>query len=299
MKNITDMTYIQTPFKGHRVLAFSKKGQQVHGKGYYKMNTSILADQKYKEMVTDTINELEDLEIDNAREKWEILLLTIKSKSIEYSKLKNKTNRNLKNAIARQILEMETKQAEPNANIDQIHYDYLNKKLREIEENEVEGYIRRTRYFPDYEKNEPDIAFYAKLEEKHIATNTIGQLAESKDDKIYTDNENMMKIASKFYTNLYTPNKVNTKIQDKLLKNINQTITQEQKDKLDALILEEEVKIAVFQLLTGKSPGMDGIPVEFYQQYWDQIKDYYMEYINYVRTEGFSKTKNTSVIKIV
>jgi len=65
------------------------------------------------------------------------------------------------------------------------------------------------------------------------------------------------------------------------------------------MILEEEVKIAVFQLLTGKSPGLDGIPIEFYQQYWEQIKHYYMDYINYVKTEGFSRTKNTSVIKIV
>ena len=61
------------------------------------------------------------------------------------------------------------------------------------------------------------------------------------------------------------------------------------------MILEEEVKIDGFQLLTGKSPGLDGIPIEFYQQYWEQIKEYYMNYINTVKTEGFSNTKNTSV----
>ena len=167
--------------------------------------------QKYQETVTETIKELEEFKIESANEKSEVLLLTIKSKSIVYSQMKNRINRNLKNAIVKQIFEMEEKQEEQNIEIDKIHYDYLNKKLREIEEVEIEGYIRRTRYLPVYEKNEPNISFYAKLEEKQIATNTIAQLAENKDDKIYTDNENIMNIATKFYTDLYTPSKANIK----------------------------------------------------------------------------------------
>ena len=49
----------------------------------------------------------------------------------------------------------------------------------------------------------------------------------------------------------------------------------------------------------GKSPGLDGIPIEFYQEYWEEIKLLYLDYLNSVKSEAFSKTKNTSVIKII
>ena len=48
-----------------------------------------------------------------------------------------------------------------------------------------------------------------------------------------------MRIATKYYQNLYTPNKINTTTQDRLLKNIKQKITEQQKERLDAPITVE------------------------------------------------------------
>ena len=60
------------------------------------MNTSILKDSRYAEKVEETIQELQDLNLDNEIENWETLILTIRSKSIYYSKIKNIVKRNLK-----------------------------------------------------------------------------------------------------------------------------------------------------------------------------------------------------------
>ena len=299
MKNMTNIQYIQTPFGGHRILSFTKKSQNEKGKGYFKMNTSILKDAKYREIVEETIEELEELQIEDEIEKWETFLLTIKSKSISYSQIKNRIKRNLKDEIVKEIYEIEENPLELKDEQISAKYTYLNQKLKEIEELEIEGYKRRVKYMAPYDKGEPDIAFYSKLEEKKIAKDVIGQLAESKDSKIYTDNENIIRISTKFYSELYTPSKVNAKTQDRLLRNIKKKITQQQKNKLDASITLDEIKTAVFQMQSGKSPGLDGIPIEFYQEYWEEIKHYYMAFINKVKTEAFSKSKNTSVIKII
>ena len=288
MNKIHNIKYIPTPFGGHRILSFVKKGSTEKGKNYYKMNTSILHDVKYREMVQETLKELEDLRIESDREKWEVFILTIRSKSLTYSKSKNKIKRNLKNTLIKQIFEIEENETKTE---NLLHYTYLTQKLKEIEEVEIEGYIRRIRFMPSHEKNEPDIAFYAKLEDKKIAKDIIGQLAENEKSKIYTDNENMTKIATHFYTNLFTPNKVNTKTQDKLIKNVKTKLTEDQKDQLDALITEEEIKTAIFQMLSGKSPGIDGVPVEFYKEYWEDIKGLYMAYIRQVQFDGFSNAK--------
>ena len=90
MKNITNITYTQTPYSDHRILSFTKKSQNEKGKGYYKMNTSILKDKKYRNIVEETLAELEELELESEIENWETFLLTIKSKSISYSQIKNK-----------------------------------------------------------------------------------------------------------------------------------------------------------------------------------------------------------------
>ena len=295
MHKIHNMQYIPTSFGGHRIMSFILKGTTEKGRSYYKMNTSILHDVKYRELVDETLAEFENLDIECKKDQWEVFLLTIRSKSLTYSKNKNMIQRNLKKELIRQILQMEESEIEPG---NSQHYNFLKQRLKEIEHKEIEGYIKRIRYMPSHEKNEPEVAFYAKLEKKKVAQSTIGQLAESEGGKIYADKENMLNIATNFYTDLYTPDRVNPKTQDKLLKHIKTKLSKDQKDKLDALITEEEIKTAIFNLQSDKSPGWDGIPIEFYKEYWEDIKKLYIPYIRQVLLEGFSSVKNTSVTKL-
>jgi hypothetical protein len=41
---------------------------------------------------------------------------------------------------------------------------------------------------------------------------------------------------------------------------------------LTAVFTEDEVKEAVMQMERNKAPGPDGLPVEFYQIFWDVIR---------------------------
>jgi hypothetical protein len=49
-------------------------------------------------------------------------------------------------------------------------------------------------------------------------------------------------------------------------------ITPEENEKLTAVIMEQEVKEAVFQMKHNKAPSPDGFPAEFYQKFWETIK---------------------------
>ena len=50
-------------------------------------------------------------------------------------------------------------------------------------------------------------------------------------------------------------------------------VSQEENDVLISEFTETEVKDAVFQMEHNKAPGPDGFPVEFYQVFWNLIKD--------------------------
>ena len=299
LPNMSKMNYIQTPFTGHRVFTFTKRGLIEHGKGYYKMNTTILNDTKYREMIQDLAENIRNLESSDSIHKWQTFLLLVKSRSITYSKIKNKTKRRLRDKIQKDIFRLEEDPSTPLNEQDQLYYNYLNRKLNQFEMEDIEGYKRRNRYLAAYEKAEPDMQFYAKQEARKISKDIISQLAEEKNGQIYTGKEKIMEISTSFYEKLYTPNTVNTTTQDKLLKNINKKITLEAKRNLDSPLTVEELKNAVFQMTKGKSPGLDGIPVEFYQEYWEIIKDLYFDFILSIKRNGIPGGKNMNILKLI
>ena len=46
-------------------------------------------------------------------------------------------------------------------------------------------------------------------------------------------------------------------------------ISPQQKEMLDSDITLQEVTVAVQQLSTGRAPGIDGLPADFYKNFWD------------------------------
>ena len=108
-----------------------------------------------------------------------------------------------------------------------------------------------------------------------------------------------MRVSTEFYKNLYTTEKVNYKVQEKLLRNVKTKLSKEKQTELDKPFRDKEIWKAIQNLPNGKSPGLDGFPVEFYKEFWCKIKDIFMLHVNHVRLRGFSKSKNTSVIRLL
>ena len=293
--DITEMKYIQTPFQGHKILAFNIRSDIEWGRGYYKLNTSIFEDEEYEKLVDETVSEVQILNNRSPSEKWEAFLLSMKSKSIKYSTKRNAVKRKLKNELIRQITRIEESQETESM---EEHYAYLKGRLKEVEDKEIEGYIRRTKFLAPYEKNEYDIAFYSKLEGQKRANDRISQIAEKKDGDIYTDQQNIIRISTDFYRKLYQSERVNEKIQDKLLRNVKTKLSKEKQTDLDKPITDKEIEKAIQYLQKGKSPGLDGFPVEFYKKYWFNIKKIFVPFVNEVKEKGLSSRKNVSVIKL-
>ena len=107
-----------------------------------------------------------------------------------------------------------------------------------------------------------------------------------------------MRISTQFYKNLYTTQKLNTKTQGKLLSNIKTKLSKEKQTSLDKPITEREIEKAIDLLPNGKSPGLDGFPIEFYKEYWHRIKELFVPFVNDVKERGLSNCKNVSVIKL-
>ena len=53
------------------------------------------------------------------------------------------------------------------------------------------------------------------------------------------------------------------------------------KNKCDVQLTEEECRLALKEMKTQKSPGSDGITAEFYKIFLNDIKQFYVNSINY------------------
>lgn len=76
----------------------------------------------------------------------------------------------------------------------------------------------------------------------------------------------MMRLAGYFYKQLYSFESCDTDCFEDLLKEVTS-----KKKYLDNVITFQEPSEATCQLSTDQSPEIDGLPVEFYQQFWDLI----------------------------
>ena len=91
------------------------------------------------------------------------------------------------------------------------------------------------------------------------------------DGRITEDQDDILNELVKFYSVLFTSAQA-ADHQD-FLENLSlPQVTSEDKDILEQLISLQEVEIAIKQLNVGKCPGLDGLPIEFYQIFLDSIK---------------------------
>ncbi len=86
----------------------------------------------------------------------------------------------------------------------------------------------------------------------------------------------MHKLAVDFYTDLYSAENSDEQCRSQLLKNL-PVLTFEHKQSLETDLSFEEVTNAVMGLSSGRAPGLDGLPADFYKFFWNIIGNDYFE----------------------
>ena len=299
LPDVTDQTYLPTPFtNAHKVYSFTLRSKQPKGKGYWKLNTAVLTDPPYTSLVQGTVANLDSMDIVDAKTWWRLFIRCIRSKTIKYCSIKRAHERTIKLAMRS---ELEHLQAIPSTSITPSQTQRLHtvrERINASELQEIEGYRVRIRGLPTYEHSEPNIQFYAKLERQRGDQNAIAELIDD-DGDLHADTPTMLHIVTQYYTSLYTPSPVNHTTQNKLLRNVHTSVSRQDRDALDAPFTLAELQAAVRSLKPGKSPGLDGLPIEFYQRFWPLLQHHYLSYVNAVQASHLDPWKNTSITALL
>ena len=277
--SFTSDTKIRSSFKtDHSLITYSFKPYELEkGRGYWKFNASLLTDKEYidkvKTCIRDTIENHKYLINIDDQLLWETVKLQIRGLTIQYASYLKKRKQKEENELMEKIQHLqELFDTKPSDSIFRsLNESKLN--LEKIIAHKTQGAVIRAKA-RWYEHAEKSSKYFMNLENRHYKNKTITKL-KNKNGNFITVNQEILKEANKFYSNLYT-----SKLSDTIGHRDTEffpdkdviKLDEQTKSCLDDPLTEKELAETLISMKNGKSPGLDGFPAEFYKMFWRDIK---------------------------
>ena len=273
------------------------------GKGFWKLNCSLLRDIEYINQIKQTIRETVE---DNTNLEhgmlWEMIKLKIRGTSIKYSSRKKRSNNNLLTALTRrqQILQEKFDRApdpEIKRDIDLVHGD-----IEQIIASQMKGAQVRAKLNWVNEGERPT-KFFLNLEKQNYNKKQIKRIKRKNGDTI-SGKLNLLNELESFYKQLYTSGYKTEEPMpnfDNILSHVEvSSLLEEERNACEGYIGEGELLTALKSTKSNKSPGNDGLPAEFYKVFWKDIKQYLLNALNHsYDNKKLSITQRRGVITLL
>ena len=266
---------------------------QRRGKGFYKMNASLLAESNYQDMIRQTIKEsvatyalpvyTPKFVAENPEEIsltiswslfWETLVLNMRTQTITYAIHRSKKRKEEEAGYIQNIKRLE--------NIDdslvtEEEYRELaswKEKLEDYRKIKMEGIIARSRV-RWYEQGEKSTAYFLGLEKRNYMNKIITALRNS-DSVMCTNQDEIMNSLVSHFTQMFDEQPIEQNSAEAYVDKINlKQLSDEQKKELDKPVTMEELGRALHIMHNNKAPGTDGFPTEFFKIFWKELSIFF------------------------
>ena len=243
------------------------------GSGYWKLNTQYLESEYYRNKIEIFWKEWQQKKenYEDIKMWWDLGKIYIKSITIQYAQELFNTRRAQKEKLLMQ-LECERHKEK----IDKEEVDKINQELKELEMEKNKKIFIHTHTMVRETDEVPNRYFYGLLRLRQTHSTMDSVLAD--DGKLLTEQSEIISEAKNFYEKLYTEEKeVSIDEQNYFLNQINKTLSEEQKQKLESEISLADLEEALRETQNEKTAGYDGLPYEFYKTFWNIIKNDFLE----------------------
>ena len=280
----TDICPTQWSDHKYVTVQFPLKTPTPRGINYWKLNTSILDETPYQTVFKELLQQQIPLipRFKNILLWWDDLKFKIQTATVGYCKKRNVERRQTLQQIKQQINNI-TKQETPDREL----LDQLYHKMYLLKEDMQKGSMIRSRETIILENEKPSKYFFSKesarQEQKNITRLKHHRL--TKDDNqntVYTKKQDILTEIKRFYTHLYKHQSGDQSATDTLINTIEKKLPQSAKEQIDSPITTQELREALFHMEKNKAPGIDGLPVEFYQMFWEDLQPYIHQLATYI-----------------
>ena len=270
------------------------------GKTFWKFNSSLLKNIHYVNEIKDSIlsikkqyaaspYNLENIDLIenedfqtvlNPQLFFEILMLELRSKTIAFSSALKRKEIDRVKQLESEITNLD--RSDPLGNFELIREKQG--ELNNIREKRLEGSMVRARA-KWIEEGEKPSSYFCNLENRNFVSKRMVSLIKSNNEEI-TDFNCISKEVGDFYKKLYCSRE--DSIVDVNLKNVlsdnTPKLSDEKSKSIEGPISLPEASTFLSKMKNNKSPGSSGFTVEFFKFFWNNIKYFWLNSINY----GFS-----------
>ena len=274
----------------------------ITGKGFWKLNCSHLYDLDFVNRIKNTIQLSAEINKEaNPNLLWDTIKMSVRGESIKFGAQKKKEINCKIKTIEKDISVLQdllSSTENPN------HFDIAQQlevkkeELNNIIKLKTQGAIIRSRvqYYDEGEKNSK---YFFNLEKRNANIKSINRL--ELDSNITTEDPGViLKEMENFYKKLYTS--VKTSDPNNFSRNLlhPEDIKQEHYTEMEKPLTDGEILKIIKSLPKNKTPGEDGLPSEFYQVFWIDIKQYLIDSYKYSYDTGeLSLTQRRGILSLI
>ena len=287
--NVANIQTIPVSWSDHCSVKLSLKLENVitSGKGYWKLNCNTLEHDIVENnfgMFWEFIQRKKG-NFDNIVCWWKFAKCELKNFFIKCSKQISKEKYGLLELLNYQLRNEMEKVALNPGNLENI--TNIKSRINDIQDDICEGIKVRAKV-DDHLKGEQVSAY---LLGKEKGGRTFLNKIKRDDGSEITNPKAISDYVKNYFKNMFKKENCDIFAQNVFLQLIEKVIGEEENKILTEIVNEKEVFDALKGMKNGKSPGIDGLPVEFYKTFWKIIKGDFIEMICFV-------LKNKNVFKI-
>lgn len=268
-KFVSNVYYKETSFSDHSLVMLKLKCDNIErGPGVWVLNNAILNENDYIMKITDLIHRDKQCSLYESEFLvwWDNFKFKVKKLSQIYCKQRNSERYKKYNLVQNKLQNFQNKM---NGDIEK--YETLKNELEHIEIEKCQGAILRSKSKWAIESDR-NTKYFLNLEKQRQQKKCISELLVDNGDTV-SDTDSIMNVEYEFYKELYSCVDTETESIDTYLQCIETTLEDNDRLFCDENISKEDIHSALFKMKKQKTPGPDGLTVEFYIQFWNELQD--------------------------
>ena len=302
MYNVTDCEIKPSIKSDHCLisLAISRNLNTKKGPGLWKFNSSLLQNDDYVQMMTVkfTYWDKEYSNMQNKNLKWDIIKSLIRIETKKFSKKLARQNKDAESELYERLQHIMVKLDVHQTESLLTEYQTIQNQLEILNSAKAQGAKIRAKvdWVADSERC---TAYFLNLEKQHGKMASISRLVEN-GKEVKTHNE-ILEMLKCFYSDLYSKNNsLDPNNYKAFLNNNVPKLSQSSAALCEEPISYKKIQMAIKNLKSNKSPGTDGLTTEFYIFFYEKIKSYLFDCINYsFENKILSIEQRRGVLKII
>ncbi len=269
------------------------------GPGTWKFNNSLLDDKSFCDLIRSLIQDHVTYfpAFESFQDWWEFLKQSIKEESISFSGNRRRQLCRDRVCLTNRLIRLRQRLVDGDNTVADCILD-TESRLKALYSKELQGIIVRSRA-EWIEEGERPTRYFFQLQKAKAQKCHISSVYNSAGIEVFTQDE-IEQAHVDFYSSLFSEEPVDLDIQNDLLSSLSRQLSADQASLCEGALTLDEISFAVKNMNTNKSPGPDGLTVEFYRKFWDLLSPHLVNIFNACFANGemcdSMKTSNTRVI---